>query len=108
RRRVAAARTPGSCRTDRVLLSRVADALYWIARYLERAEHGARLIEVGLDLGLGRAGTEGIADRLYASLGMSATAAVADRGPLVAAAPFDLENRHSVAACVTAARENGR
>ena len=39
-----------------MLLSRVADGLYWIARYLERAEHTARLIGVGLDLGLGRAG----------------------------------------------------
>ena len=39
-----------------MLLSRVADALYWISRYLERAEHAARLIEVRLDLGLDRRG----------------------------------------------------
>ena len=33
-----------------MLLSRVADALYWISRYLERAEHTARLIDVRVDL----------------------------------------------------------
>ena len=35
-----------------MLLSRVADSLYWISRYLERAEHTARLMDVRLDLGL--------------------------------------------------------
>ncbi len=28
------------------MLSRVADALYWMARYVERAEHGARVLDV--------------------------------------------------------------
>ena len=32
------------------MLSRVAERLYWMARYLERAEHTARLIDVNLDL----------------------------------------------------------
>ena len=27
------------------MLSRVADSLYWMSRYLERAEHCARLID---------------------------------------------------------------
>src|SRR3569832_464354 len=31
------------------MLSRVADSLYWMARYIERAEHTARLIAVKLD-----------------------------------------------------------
>ena len=34
------------------MLSRVADSLYWMSRYLERAEHTARLIEVDLQLRL--------------------------------------------------------
>jgi uncharacterized alpha-E superfamily protein len=94
-----------------VLLSRVADALYWISRYLERAEHTARLIDVRLDLGLDRRrGADGWEfDRLYAALRLLPPAS-APAGPaaLVDALMFDLANRHSVLACVTAARENAR
>ena len=32
------------------MLSRVADNLYWMSRYLERAEHAARLLDVNLNL----------------------------------------------------------
>jgi uncharacterized alpha-E superfamily protein len=32
------------------MLSRVADNLYWMSRYLERAEHSARLIATHLNL----------------------------------------------------------
>ena len=35
------------------MLSRVADSLYWMSRYLERAEHMSRLVEVRLDLPIG-------------------------------------------------------
>jgi uncharacterized alpha-E superfamily protein len=53
-----------------MLLSRVADALYWISRYLERAEHTARLARVRLDLGLDRRQQSEAwdFDRLYAGL----------------------------------------
>src|ERR1700688_3918940 len=34
------------------MFSRVADSLYWISRYLERAEHTARLVDVELQLWL--------------------------------------------------------
>jgi uncharacterized alpha-E superfamily protein len=37
---------------SRPLLSRVADSLYWMARYMERAENLARLLEVNLHLQL--------------------------------------------------------
>ena len=36
------------------MLSRVADNLYWMGRYLERAEHTARLAGVNLDLAIDR------------------------------------------------------
>ena len=32
------------------MLSRVADNLYWMSRYLERSEHAARLLDVNLNL----------------------------------------------------------
>ena len=39
-------------RHENPMLSRVADNLYWMSRYLERAEHTARLIDVDLQLRL--------------------------------------------------------
>jgi uncharacterized alpha-E superfamily protein len=92
-----------------MLLSRVADALYWISRYLERAEHTARLIDVAVDLELDRAAAVDATaiGRLYSSLGLTT---VDDGGPvpLLNTALFDPANRNSVAACVIAARENAR
>jgi uncharacterized alpha-E superfamily protein len=92
-----------------MLLSRVADALYWISRYLERAEHTARLLDVAADLRLGRASTTGAGaiERLYATLGLAATDP-ADAVAVLDAALLDLSNRSSIASCVQAARENGR
>jgi uncharacterized alpha-E superfamily protein len=94
-----------------MLLSRVADGLYWISRYLERAEHTSRLISVRLDLGLDRRLESDGWDfaRLYAGLRLQAPEAPPLRpAELVDAFVFDQTNGHSVAACVTAARENAR
>jgi uncharacterized alpha-E superfamily protein len=93
-----------------MLLSRVADSLYWIGRYLERAEHYARVIDVRLDLGLDRvAGGRWDFARLYADLQFAEPAhPPATPAALVDAAIFDMANRESVIACVTSARENAR
>ena len=76
-----------------MLLSRVADSLYWISRYLERAEHTARLIDVRLDLGLDRRRGDDAWDfeRLYAALRLQPPADVDELGPasLVDALMFD-------------------
>jgi uncharacterized alpha-E superfamily protein len=93
-----------------MLLSRVADALYWMGRYLERAERTARLIDVRLDLGQ---------DRLPDSDGWDfhelQAAVRAERPVLAATVPeliedliFDPSSRDSVFACLTLARENAR
>jgi uncharacterized alpha-E superfamily protein len=94
-----------------MLLSRVADSLYWISRYLERAEHTARLIDVRLDLGLDRrADADGWNfERLFAAARMPYPEG-APRTPtgLIDLLVFDVANHDSVLACVTAARENAR
>lgn len=92
-----------------MLLSRVADSLYWIGRYLERAEHTARLIDVRLDLGLDRMSNAGGWDfaRLYAMVQLDAgDSAPVNPMALSDTLVFDPSNPAAVLAAVTAAREN--
>ena len=94
-----------------MLLSRVADALYWINRYLERAEHTARVVKVRLDLDLDRRPQSGgwNFERLYASLQLTGDGEAPEHPTaLIDAVVFDLANRDSVASCITAARDNAR
>jgi uncharacterized alpha-E superfamily protein len=94
-----------------MLLSRVADGLYWISRYLERAEHTARLVDVRLDLGLDRQrNADGWNfDRLFSALRVSRMPEPpSSPGTLVDALIFDVDNDDSVLRAVTAARENAR
>jgi uncharacterized alpha-E superfamily protein len=82
-----------------------------MGRYLERAEHTARLIGVRLDLGLDRGPNFDGWDfrRLYAALGLQQKGeGPASPGALIDQLFFDATKRDSVAACVTAARENAR
>jgi uncharacterized alpha-E superfamily protein len=88
-----------------MLLSRVADALYWLTRYLERAEHTARLVNVVLDLRLGRSWDAG-AIQLYGLV--LPTGASLNPWTLTEVAFFDDANPNSVTACIVAARENAR
>jgi uncharacterized alpha-E superfamily protein len=89
-----------------MLLSRMADSLYWISRYLERAEHTARVVGVAVDIKLGRASSVGTAavERLYASLGLMDAA----HGFRADTAFFDPAHPNSVISLVTVARENAR
>src|SRR5690349_14515788 len=94
-----------------MLLSRVADALYWIGRYLERAEHTSRVIDVRLDLGLDRLPGDIGWDfaRLYAGLQFTPPSTPpSNPATLIEATVFDQSNHESVIASVTAARENAR
>ncbi len=93
------------------MLSRVADSLYWMSRYLERAEHTARLLDVHLNQMLDQ--TPGSAnhrwERLLSSLRTSLpTGSIYDAYILTHALTFDLANTASIVSCIGAARENAR
>jgi uncharacterized alpha-E superfamily protein len=93
------------------MLSRVADNLYWMSRYLERAEHAARLLDVNLNLMLDESASA--ADRRWrrvlAALGNPPNLAWSgDAYQVAQILTFDPGHRSSITACVTAARENAR
>jgi uncharacterized alpha-E superfamily protein len=93
------------------MLSRVADSLYWMSRYLERAEHTARLVNVNLNLTLDRAPADTMRHwgRLLASLRMPPHATdIGTVTEVAAGSTLDLANRDSIAACISVARENAR
>ena len=93
------------------MLSRVADSLYWTSRYLERAEHTARLVDVGLNLMLDQSAAAverrwgRLLDSLHAPPQLTSSS---DAHHIAQAMTFDLDNETSIAACIAAARENLR
>lgn len=99
------------------MLSRVADSLYWMTRYIERAENNARILDVNLQVTLDSddAGTE--AD-LYEWQPILATLedvkvfqSVYEKinGDTVCDfVTFEKNNPNSIWSCIAAARENAR
>ncbi len=99
------------------MLSRVAHSLYWMSRYIERAENMARLLEVNLqfrfdfqdfndpklnqhwDSLILSSGDEELFAKLYE---------VADSRTVTEFLAFDLKNPGSILSCVYSARENAR
>jgi uncharacterized alpha-E superfamily protein len=93
------------------MLSRVADSLYWMSRYLERAENTVRQLDVTMSLMLDTSDTSEEARwlRLMASLGKPA--GMEWNGNLESMANrliFDNLNHVAVTFCVNGARENAR
>lgn len=93
------------------MLSRVADSLYWMSRYLERAENSVRQLEVAMSLMLDAGGVSAETHwlRLIASLGNPT--GLAWNGDAAFGAEhlvFDKLNPGSVTCCIDAARENAR
>lgn len=93
------------------MLSRVADSLYWTSRYLERAEHTMRLVDINMGLMLDKSAVseERRWKRVLAALGHPREIEWNDDVySLVHTLCFDTSNGASVTACVFSARENAR
>src|SRR5271156_1552730 len=93
------------------MLSRVADSLYWMSRYLERAEHTARLIDVDLQLRLEQspdAGSQRWPGLLEALQVSAPEDGAIDAEILTHLLTLDRTNPSSIISCVAAARENLR
>src|SRR3989442_2003531 len=95
------------------MLARVADSIYWMSRYVERAENVARFIEVNLnlmlDLPVGSAqqwqplvATTGDAEEFAKRYG------TATQHNVIQFLTFDPEYVNSICSCLRAARENAR
>jgi len=93
------------------MLSRVADSLYWMSRYLERAENTVRQLDVTMSLMLdtGEASAETRWKRLVAALGKpEGLEWNGDLESMAGTLVFDNLNHASVTFCVNGARENAR
>jgi uncharacterized alpha-E superfamily protein len=95
------------------MLSRVANSVYWMARYVERAENVARFIDVNFNLTLGEeqaladqwaplvytTGDQQLFHELYGD---------PSRESVLQFLAYDLRNPNSIHSCIAAARENAR
>lgn len=98
---------------SRPLLSRVADSVYWMSRYIERAENVARFLDVNynlmLDLPRDFAGQwQAVIDTTGDRATFQERYGAPTRRNVVRFLAFDPEYRNSIYSCVVAARENAR
>jgi len=97
------------------MLSRTADHLFWMARYTERAENTARMLDVAVQTSMLPQSVEDAELDWRAMLGISelqsafdAKHAVLDPKTVLEFMVSDPDNPSSIAACLTGARENAR
>ncbi len=93
-----------------MMLARVADSLYWIGRYIERAEHMSRLADVMLMASLDQSESAGQSARIALAAVGEPDDATAAMDPLGAAYDllFNREDHGSVVTSISRARENAR
>ena len=96
------------------MLSRSADSVYWMARYIERAENVARYVDVNLQASLDNGGQAVQWLPLLAAAGdqdlfLERRGSEPARGEdILRFLAFDPEYPNSIVSCVTKARENAR
>jgi len=95
------------------MLSRVADAIYWMSRYIERAENVARFVSVNLNLSLDwHREDQQQWMPLVITTGddkdFSGRYDFASKENVIDFLTFDRENPNSILSCLRAARENAR
>lgn len=92
------------------MLSRVADTLYWMSRYLERAEHTARLLDLQLHQMLEQEADDSNPrwERILASVHVPPPNVSTDAYGLTQLLTFDTNNTSSITSCIASARENAR
>lgn len=95
------------------MLSRVADSVFWMARYIERAENVARFIDVNhnLSLDLGEELGDQWAPLVYTTgdqVAFFSRYSAGTRENVLKFLTFDAENPNSILACLSRARENAR
>jgi uncharacterized alpha-E superfamily protein len=94
------------------MLSRVADTIYWMNRYMERAENVARFIDVSLQLTLDAPDTRDPWGALIAATGDDAgfhqRYGTPTQDSVIRFLTFDREYRSSIVSCLAQARENAR
>jgi uncharacterized alpha-E superfamily protein len=90
------------------MLSRVADSLYWMSRYFERADHTARVLEATYNLMLNpsNASLEQRWQRITTSLGLGPDAAAVDPQAAMIRLTLEPSHRSSLLACLSGARDN--
>lgn len=93
------------------MLSRVADNLYWMGRYMERAEHTSRLLAVRLESMVEQSKDD--ADRAWQRLAAALSAEelvgeTHDAFAITAALSFSRYNPSSLLSSLRVARDNGR
>lgn len=95
------------------MLSRVADSIYWMARYVERAENVARFIDVTLTLMLDDPSGSGLQWQPLVNTTGDHEEFIKRHGTptpqkVIYFLTFDPENPNSILSCVRSARENAR